>query len=84
MGVIFITFRSVTPAQRGEVSLRKSGIRCSLGRTPREMEAKGCGYCIRLRQEHMVNAVRILREGQIPFRKVYLQYENGTTEEVAI
>lgn len=84
MSVIFITFRSVTPAQRGEGILRKAGIRCTLGRTPGWMEQKGCGYCLRLRPERVEDAVRWLREGQVPFRKVYLQHEDGNTEELAL
>ena len=39
-----ITFRSVTPAQRGEAILKREGINCTLQRTPRSMQEKGCGY----------------------------------------
>jgi hypothetical protein len=84
MGVIFITFRSVTPAQRGEAVLRKAGLRCALQRTPKWMEEQGCGYCLRLRQEEAPVAVNLLREAQVGFRKVYLQREKGNTEELAL
>ena len=84
MGVIFITFRSVTPAQRGEAVLRKAGLRCALQRTPKWMEEQGCGYCLRLRQEEALEAVNLLREAQVGFRKVYLQREKGNTEELAL
>ncbi len=84
MSVYFITFRSVTLAQRGEGVLRKEGIRCALQRTPRWMEEQGCGYCLRLRAESVQPAVRLLREGRIPFRKVYVQQAGGDVEEVAV
>lgn len=84
MSVYFITFRSVTLAQRGEATLRKSGIHCQLQRTPRWMEEQGCGYCLRMRQAEMESAVRILREGRILFRKIYLQKPDGTVEEVTV
>lgn len=84
MSVVFITFRSVTPAQRGEGILKKAGIRCTLGRTPGWMEQKGCGYCLRLRPEWKEEAVNLLRDAQAPFRKVYLQHEYGNTEELAL
>lgn len=84
MSVIFITFRSVTPAQRGEGILKKEGIRCTLGRTPGWMEQKGCGYCLRLRPERTDEAVRLLREGQVGFRKIYLQREDGNAEELML
>ena len=42
-----ITFRSVTPAQRAEDYLHRAGVDCTLQRTPKWMEEKGCGYSIR-------------------------------------
>ncbi len=80
----FITFRSVTFAQRGEAALRRAGIACGVQRTPRWMEEQGCGYCIRLQQADVQEAVWKLREQQLPFRKVYLRQENGMVEEVAV
>ena len=84
MEMCFITFRSVTPAQRGEALLRKRGLRCSLGRTPGWLEEKGCGYCLRMRPEQIRLAAVVLREGQVPFRKIYLQDDTGKTEEMAL
>ena len=77
MNVYFITFRSVTPAQRGEGILRKAGIGCQLLRTPRWMEEQGCGYCLRLRREEMDSVLEILRNANVQFRKVYYQREDG-------
>ena len=84
MSVYFITFRSVTLAQRGEQVLHRSGIRCTLQRTPRWMEEQGCGYCLRLRQQDVGNGIQQLRQGQIQFRKVYVQKEDGGVEEVKL
>ena len=80
----FITFRSVTFAQRGERELKRAGIACSLRRTPRWMEEQGCGYSIRLRCPDMMAAVELLKGKQIPYRKVYLHGENGQMEETAL
>lgn len=76
-----ITFRSVTPAQRGEGVLRRAGFTCSVRRTPRWMEEQGCGYSIRVRYQDAHQCVQLLRENQVPFRKVYLLRENGEMEE---
>ena len=84
MRVCFITFRSVTPAQRGEQVLRRGGLRCTLQRTPRWMEEQGCGYCLRLHQDDVGNGIRYLRQGQIQFRKVYLQRDDASVEEVKL
>ena len=67
----FITFRSITPAQRGQRLLQSSGIETKLMRTPRFMEEKGCGYCLRLKAVHTEQAMQLLTQAQIPFRAVY-------------
>ena len=65
-----ITFRSITFAQRGERSLGKRGISCTVGRTPKWMEQQGCGYGVTLRTANLYRAVEILREagaGRVDF-----------------
>ena len=64
--------------------LRKNGIGCTLQRTPRWMEAQGCGYCLRLRGSDAQQAVRMLRSGKIQFRKIYIQRTEGNVEEVEL
>ena len=84
MKICFITFRSVTFAQRGEGVLRKAGVGCALQRTPRWMEEQGCGYCLRLPVGEIVGAVELLRQQKVQFRKVYGQYANGNVEELQL
>ena len=78
----YITFRSVTFAQRGEAVLEKDGIRCAMQRTPRWMEEQGCGYCLLLRPRDLISAMEWLKQKQLAFRKVYGQRDNGEIEEV--
>ena len=77
MNVYFVTFRSVTIAQRGEGILRKSGIRCQLLRTPRWMEEQGCGYCLRFRGEDARPVLQLLGNANVQYRKVYSQNPQG-------
>jgi len=84
MKTYFVTFRSVTFAQRGESVLQKAGIGCNLQRTPRWMEAQGCGYCLRLSVREAAKAVALLRQKQVPMRKIYLQLEDGDIQEVQL
>ena len=77
-----ITFRSVMPAQRAENALRRAGFHCTIQRTPKWMEEKGCGYSLRLKQEDVVGAVQLLRANDMPFRKVYCKGEDGKLEEL--
>ena len=83
MGMNFITFRSVTPAQRGQRALQQAGMDCALLRTPRWMEERGCGYCLRLRPEDTDRAVALLRQGKLTFSKVYAD-RDGTVEELRV
>ncbi len=84
MRFYYITFRSVTFAQRGEKVLKRGGIRCTLQRTPRWMEEQGCGYCLRLWTEDVTPGVELLRREQVPMRKVYTQSKDGTLEELTV
>jgi hypothetical protein len=78
----FITFRSVTFAQRAEKLLNQRGYRVNLMRTPRWMEEQGCGYALKLWTNDIAAAVRLLREGKVQLRRVYVQLEDGQMEEV--
>ena len=78
----FITFRSVTFAQRAEKLLNQQGYRVNLMRTPRWMEEQGCGYALKLWTNDISSAVRLLREGKVQLRRVYVQLEDGQMEEV--
>ena len=84
MEFVYITFRSVTPAQQAERLLRREGISCSLRRTPRYMEEQGCGYSLQLDGGDVPKAVGLFTEGKIPFRKVYSLRDGGRLEEVRL
>lgn len=84
MKFYYITFRSVTIAQRGERVLHKQGIRCTLLRTPRWMEEQGCGYCLKLWAKEVSYAVEVLRENGVALRKVYIQKGDGQLEEMTL
>ena len=79
-----ITFRSVTPVQRAEEVLRRAGVHCSVQRTPKWMEEKGCGYSLRLGCEDIMAATMMLRQAGISYRKVYALGDNGTPEELRL
>ena len=84
MKYALITFRSVTPAQKGESILRSVGYRCNMQRTPRWMEEQGCGYSLRIPLTDTQRCVQLLREKGMVFRKVYLLRENGDAEELEV
>lgn len=81
MDSCMITFRSVTPAQRGEGLLRREGIAATLQRTPRVLAEQGCGYSLRLRCALLPQATEALRQKGIAFQKTY-RLRDGNPEEV--
>ena len=83
-GVYFITFRSVTYAQRAERLLSRAGFRCRIQRSQRWMAEKGCGYSLRLRTQQPERAVELLKGEQLPIGKVYWQREDGTLEALGL
>ena len=84
MRFYFITFRSVTFAQRAEKLLQQKNIRVTLMRTPRWMEEQGCGYALKVWTNTVSESVSLLRENRISLRKVYAQREDGELEEVRL
>ena len=79
-----LTFRSVMPAQRAEDALRRAGFQCTIQRTPKWMEEKGCGYSLRLNCEDLMAAAMLLRQAGIGFRKAYSLTDSGVPEELRL
>ena len=79
-----ILARSVTYAQRAEEALRRSGVECSIQRTPKWMEEKGCGYSLRLNCRDVMTAAAFLRQAGIHFRRAYTLRDDGTPEELRL
>jgi len=84
MKFYYITFRSVTFAQRGERILNDGGFSCTLQRTPRWMESQGCGYALRVWTTQIEKAVLLLQQERLPLRKLYVQKQDGQLEEMAL
>lgn len=81
MGYAYITFRSVTHAQRAEGILGGAGIRCAMQRTPRWMEEQGCGYCLRLDRRELERARGLLEKNAVRYRRCYRVDERGELVE---
>lgn len=84
METVFITFRSITAAQRGERVLKEASLNAALQRTPRWMQERGCGYSLRLRYPAAAPAVAALRQKGAQFVKVYAQSADGNIRELTL
>ena len=83
MKTFFLTFRSITQAQRAERAYGRAGMRCILRRTPRWMEERGCGYGVEVKCGELRAALEVLRQEKIPFRKSYLLHPDGVAEVIS-
>ena len=80
----YISFRSVTFAQRAEAILKREGYQCSLQRAPKWMGQRGCSYALRVRRLDVGACVAALQRERAVFSKVYCQYTDGRREELAL
>ena len=83
MKTFFLTFRSITQAQRAERAYMNAGISVILRRTPRWMEERGCGYGVEVKCPELRMGLEVLRREKIPFRKSYLLHPDGVAEELS-
>ena len=82
MKTIFLPFRSITQAQRAERAYAKMGMTCTMRRTPRWMEERGCGYGEEVKCPALHTGLEVLRREKLPFRKSYLLHPDGAVEEL--
>ena len=75
----YITFRSITYAQKGQRALAAAEIPCSLLRAPGWMEMRGCGYALTVKKPEA--ALEALRKAGAVWQRVY-RTEQGKKPEV--
>ena len=84
MRYFYITFRSVTYAQRGEQILHRTGVYCTLQRTPRILQERGCSYCLRIRDRDISTAKAALEQSGISYGKIYEINQGQPPREVEL
>ena len=82
MKTFFLTFRSITQAQRAERAFVRAGMGVVLRRTPRWMEERGCGYGVEVKCPDLKTGLQVLRQEKLPFRKSYLLHPDGVAEVI--
>lgn len=77
-----IVCRSLTYAQRTAHVLERAGIPGYVLRAPKLISKEGCGYCVRIPERRLTDALMVLRrEGMAP-KQVFLQSADGEYSEV--
>lgn len=78
----WIVCRSLTYAQRSARALERGGISCRITRSPRSIAQEGCGYCVKVSERRLADALRVLRREGLGPKQVYLQQSDGVYREV--
>lgn len=82
MSVIWVLCRSLTYAQRAAALLERKGITALISRAPQGADPRGCGHAVKIRKR-APEAVKILRDAQIPIGKI-LEQQGSVLREVEL
>lgn len=80
----YFTFSSITFAQRAQQALVRERLSGLLGRAPKNMSSKGCGYAIKLRAADGKRAAAAFLKWNTPYHAVYRVDAGGKTEATAL
>jgi len=78
----YITFRSITGAQKAVKILERSGISISMQRTPKNMVTEGCGYAVKVKEDKAAAAVRLLKSSGVNYGKLFIATDSGYREVI--
>lgn len=77
-----ITFRSLTYAQRGLLTLGRSGIPGRIVSVPRGLSDRGCAYAVSFSDHRWENAAEVLDTAGADYGKVFLREADGSYRQV--
>lgn len=78
-----IMCRSLTYAQRAARVLERSGITAFVTRAPRGVTHDGCGYCVKVSERRIADALEALSGAGLGPGRVFLTDSGGAVSEVA-
>ena len=79
-----IVCRSLTYAQRTAKTLERAGITAIVIKTPQNVTAEGCGYCVKISERRLTEALTTLRRYDLAPKRVFIQQSDGNVGEIAI
>ena len=83
METYWITFRSLTHAQRAARLLERSGLTVTLVKAPQGLSSSGCAYALTLRRR-VEEALGLLRRNSMRLGRVFRRGTDGSFEEVRL
>lgn len=77
-----ILCRSLTHAQRTAHVLERAGISGHVMRAPKAIASEGCGFCVRISEQWLAEALRQLQENGLAAKQIFMQMNDGGYSEV--
>lgn len=75
---MLITIGSVTTATRlARLLERNTGYPASVVHTPSEINKGGCSYSVRVNDNMLSQAKKIIKDYNVPIKKIYLEHMKG-------
>lgn len=82
MNNYYITFRSITGAQKAVKILERAGISTSMQRTPKNMVTEGCGYAVKVREDKASASIMMLKSHGVNYGKLFVASDGGYREVI--
>ena len=79
-----LSCRSLTYAQRAVKALVSSGITAFVSKLPQSVSLEGCGYCTKVPERYLLDALPVLKDYNLYPIKVYALHEDGSCLEVDV
>ena len=79
-----LTCRSLTYAQRTARALERNGIAAIVVRTPGEIAAGGCGYCVKIPERRLSETLVTLKRNGLSPARIYMLYSDDSLTEVPV
>ncbi len=77
-----IISRSLTYAQRMAKVLAHAGITAVVMRVPSGIQTAGCGYCVKVSEKRLSDALVVLNQAGVEYSRIYVLYSDGSSSEV--
>ena len=74
--------RSLTYAQRAAKALERTGISTIVTRVPQSISVDGCGYCIKINEKKLTNALAALKDRGLSPNRIFEVHDDGSYKEV--
>lgn len=79
-----IICRSLTYAQRTAKTLERAGITAILTKTPQNISVEGCGYCVKVSEKRLADALVALKNEELTPRRIFVLFSDGHYSEVPV